>query len=278
MGSRYFFQPSSPDEILDGFNSSMSGKKLLFLDELMWGGDRSKAGTLKKLITEKHWTIKTKHLPDYTTKNLFGVIIASNEQWVVPAGTNARRWCVLDCDNELAGIDHKKSDTLKSIYTELADPIKILNLAKTLYTWDLSKFEDRKPPQTDGLRTQKMMSFRPWEKYAYQALNQGFFEEQDNEYNFGCFASKLNIFKNYQRSMSDKHTTAKVFWANMQEMIGGDLGKTKMIRQNGAITRGFILPTLENSRNSFKTFIGDVGWTFDEIEEDDEIETDDEDE
>jgi hypothetical protein len=279
MGSKYFFQPSSPDEILDGFNSSMAAKKLLFMDELFWGGDRGKSGTLKKLITETHWTIKTKHLPDYVIKNLFGVFIASNEGWVVPAGTNARRWFVLEVDNELAGIEHKHLDIIQSIYKELEDPVKVLALAKTFYEWDLSDFNDRRPPQTAGLRTQKMMSFRPCEKFAHQALNDGVIPGlEDEEFKFGEFAVKSSILKAYQKTMNDKHLASKIFWDNMEEMLGGDFKKTKTKKLSGEVKRGFVLPTLEEARNTFRSFIGDSQWTFDDISSEAEDEDEDEDE
>ena len=269
MGAKYFFQPSSPDEILDGFNSTMAGKKLLFMDELFWGGDRGKAGTLKKLITETHWTIKTKHLPDYVVKNLFGVIIASNEGWVVPAGTNARRWFVLEVDNELAGIEHKHQDVVQSIYEELENPAKVLALAKTFYEWDLSEFNDRRPPQTTGLRTQKMMSFRPWEKFAHQALNDGVIpgSGEEEEFKFGTFAIKSSLFEAYQKTMNDKHIASKVFWENMQEMLGGEFNKTKPKKIHGKSVRGFMLPPLEEARKAFRSYIGDANWPFDECQD-----------
>lgn len=222
---------------------------------------------------------QNKTLPDYAIKILFGVLIASNEQWVDPAGTNARRWFVLEVDNELAGIEHKHLDTIQSISDELEDPLKILALAKTFYEWDLSDFNDRRPPQTTGLRTQKLMSFRPWEKFAHQALNDGVIpgSGEEEEFKFGTFAIKSSILKAYQKIMNDKHVASKIFWENMQEMLGGDFKKTKPKTIQGKSVRGFVLPALEEARNTFRSYIGDAHWHFDQISrsEDEEDEDDD---
>ena len=41
-------------------------------------------------------TTEVKQLDPITTRNISRFIIASNEDWVVPAGLKARRWAVLD--------------------------------------------------------------------------------------------------------------------------------------------------------------------------------------
>jgi hypothetical protein len=281
IGSKYFFQPSTSDEVLQGFNSSMSGKKIVYLNELFWGGDKNKAGTLKKLITEKVFTVKTKFLPDYVLKNVFGIVIDGNDLWVVPAGANARRYFVLDVSNELAGIDSDFS-IIKELTDELSDPLKVKALARTLYKWDLTNFNDRKPPQTDGLRNQKMLSFTPWQRFIHKALNEGeICGRRDNDtitYSFGdSRVVKNEIFDQYRFVMKDKHMSPKIFWEKVSEMTGGNYVTTKNLRINGNQKRCISVPELEQARNAFQLYIGDRGWKFDDISTTDENEDEGED-
>jgi hypothetical protein len=104
MGDEYVYQPGSPNGVLGEFNSALEGVKLLYLDELVWGGDKQKAGILKKMVTEQNLDINRKHMPSYCVKNLLNICMSSNEDWVVPAGLNARRYLICDVDNELAGV------------------------------------------------------------------------------------------------------------------------------------------------------------------------------
>ena len=107
LGSNYFFQPSSADEILGNFNANLGSKLLCFIDEMVWGGDKSKAGCLKKLVTESEFTLKQKYMPDQIMNNSINLIMASNEEWVIPGGTTDTRWLVLEVSDELAQMTDK---------------------------------------------------------------------------------------------------------------------------------------------------------------------------
>ena len=274
IGEKYFFQPSSPDEILGGYNSSMSGKKLIFLDECVWGGDKQKSGTLKKLITEDRYTVKTKFLPDYILRNVMNLIMASNEEWCVPAGTNARRYLVLEILNELSGITKKNDEIIKDIMNEINSSEGVLSLAKTFYEWDLSDFNDRRPPQTDGLRTQKIHTFSPCQRFIHTALNEG----EIGEYKFGSLVVKTDLFKFFKDESKDKHMSPKIFWDNVADMIGGEYSKTKPRKINGESKRCVALPSLKDAQKSFRLYIGDEKWKFDTSIEEDGDDIDDSDE
>lgn len=267
IGEKYFFQPSSSEEILGGYNSSMSGKKIIFLDECVWGGDKAKAGILKKLITEERYTVKTKFLPDYVLKNVMNLIMASNEEWCVPAGTHARRYLVLDLLNELSGIGNKTEKIIKTIVDEINSKDGLLSLARTFYEWDLSDFNDRRPPQTDGLRTQKIHTFSPCQRFIFNALNEGAIGETP----FDTYVKKSDLFDAFKNDTRDKHMAQKIFWNNVAEMIGGDFTKTVPRRVNGVSMRCIKLPKLEDARDAFRRYIGDDDWAFDDLIQDTHI-------
>ena len=54
--------------------------------------DKQAEGTLKRLITEPTLFIEAKGRDAITVPNYLHVMLASNEQWIVPAGENERRY------------------------------------------------------------------------------------------------------------------------------------------------------------------------------------------
>jgi hypothetical protein len=147
IGPQHFEQPSSSEDVLGKFTGILAGKALIFLDELVWGGDKQKAGILKKLITEGKGTVNEKFEPVRKFLNVVNLIMASNEDWVVPAGNNARRFMMLDVLNNHT--DKEKDDV------RLTCPY---SFAKFLYDRDISKFEHNKIIATSGLAAQKELS------------------------------------------------------------------------------------------------------------------------
>jgi hypothetical protein len=212
-------QPSSPNHVLGDFNSSLEGTKLLYLDELVWGGDKQKAGTLKKLITEQYLDINRKHMPSYSVKNLLNICMSSNEDWVVPAGLNARRYLICDVDNELAGIN--LSQEAKQDLRNILDT-NILRFAKALYDWDISEFDDRCPPQTAGLRAQKMLTFGPIDKYWHTCLVNGYITIQTSgnarEYRFGGDIPKEEMYEEFCRQANTRYVSSVQFWVHINKI------------------------------------------------------------
>ena len=82
------------------FSGHLEQTVLLFADEVVWGGDKKASGKLKGLVTEKVITTERKGIDAVSQRNFAHVIMASNNDWVVPAGPNSRRWFVTDVSNK----------------------------------------------------------------------------------------------------------------------------------------------------------------------------------
>ena len=129
IGNQYFFQPSNSNQVLGNFNGQMRNCLVCFMDEMVWGGDKEKAGTIKKLATETVNYINDKFAPIIKVKNIANLFMASNEEWVVPAGATEQRWLVLNVDDELAICSKPMKN---KIVKEILD-IDIKQLAKFFY-------------------------------------------------------------------------------------------------------------------------------------------------
>lgn len=95
---------TSPDHFVGGrFNAHMAEGLYLFADECYWSGDRAHEGKLKGLITEPTILVEPKGVDPYAVDNALHILISSNNQWVVPAGVNARRFVVSDVSPRYRG-------------------------------------------------------------------------------------------------------------------------------------------------------------------------------
>src|SRR5262249_10735313 len=93
---------SSPDHLVGRFNAHLRQCAFLFADEAYAVADRSAEGRLKRLITDPTITIEGKGRDIITAPNHLHVMIASNEDWVVPAGEIERRFVVQEVANDHA--------------------------------------------------------------------------------------------------------------------------------------------------------------------------------
>src|SRR6516162_6862246 len=85
---------SSPEHLTGRFNAHLRQCCFLFADEAYAPRDKSAEGTLKRLITEPTITIEQKGRDPIEVPNLLHVMMASNNDWVVPAGAHERRFMV----------------------------------------------------------------------------------------------------------------------------------------------------------------------------------------
>ena len=85
---------SSPEHLTGRFNAHLRQCSFLFADEAYAPRDKSAEGTLKRLITEPTITIEQKGRDPIEVPNLLHVMMASNNDWVVPAGAHERRFMV----------------------------------------------------------------------------------------------------------------------------------------------------------------------------------------
>ena len=74
----HFIHIQNQRHLTGNFNVHLKDKLLVYADEAFWGGDKSMAGVLKGLITEKQIFIEPKGLNAFPVDNHMRFIIASN--------------------------------------------------------------------------------------------------------------------------------------------------------------------------------------------------------
>jgi hypothetical protein len=168
LWGRHFLQISDPKHLVGSFNAHLRDCVVLFGDEAFWAGDKKHESVLKMLVTEEMLAIEPKGFDVEVAPNYLHIIMASNEDWVVPAGVHDRRFFVLDVSDE------RIRDT--SYFQRLSDQMEGGGREALLYylmTYDLTDFDVRVIPDTAALAEQKMMSLGPQEKWWFDKLSNG---------------------------------------------------------------------------------------------------------
>ena len=165
---QHYLQIFSSKSLTGQFNSHLRDCIVLFADEAVWAGSKQEQSILQGVITEPYLFIEGKGRDQYQTRNMLHLIIATNNQWSVPAGLDERRFLALNVS------DDKKQNIpyFKAIDKELKAGGKARWLWELLKQ-DLSKFDVFDVPQTEELVNQKMLSLEPWEEWWYHRLQDG---------------------------------------------------------------------------------------------------------
>lgn len=165
---RHYFLVDDPRYVTGQFNAHMASCLLLQADEAVWAGDKAAEGRLKGLVTAPIQQIENKGVDPIRLKNHVRLVMTSNEDWVVPAGKDERRFCVLDVDPRCA----QQSDYFREMDEQLANG-GLEALLADLLAFDLSTVNLRAIPKTAALLEQKVRSLDSVERWLYDLLMRG---------------------------------------------------------------------------------------------------------
>jgi hypothetical protein len=132
---------------------------------------------LKGLITERTLNIEGKGKDVVRTKNMLHIMMASNSDWVVPAGLEERRFCILD-----VGDKHIQDKVYFGAIYEQMENGGYAAMLYDLLDLDLSDFDIRDVPDTQGLRDQKLLSMDPQTAWWFQKLKDGSLPSKDGQW------------------------------------------------------------------------------------------------
>lgn len=165
---RHYFQVDDARYVTGNFNAHMAACLLLQADEAVWAGDKAAEGRIKGLVTSEFQMIEAKGIDAIRIRNFVRLFLTSNEDWVIPAGMNERRFCVLDVNPQCA----QRHDYFREMDAEL-DAGGRERLLHDLLNFDLSAVNLREIPKTAALLDQKMRSFDPLESWWFNRLIAG---------------------------------------------------------------------------------------------------------
>ena len=165
---QHFIYITNARHLTGNFNAHLRDAVVVFADEAFFAGDRSHASVLKGMVTDPLITIEAKYRNAVTARNVTHLILASNENWVIPAGVDERRFCVFDVSAARRG-DH---EYFKALHDQMENG-GVAAMLHDLQNHDLSGFNVRVFPATEALIDQKVQSLRGPEAWLHDCLQQG---------------------------------------------------------------------------------------------------------
>jgi Family of unknown function (DUF5906)/Bifunctional DNA primase/polymerase, N-terminal len=165
---RHFIHVTDPRHVVGNFNSHLADKLLIFVDEGFFAGDRRHAAVLKGMITEPRVIIEPKGINAFSIPNYRRVVFASNEDWVVPAGLDERRFAVFR-------VNGRRSQDRK-YFGAIIDELKGGGYEALMYDlmhFDLSTANVAKIPKTAALWDQKRLTFDAATTFWFEQLLAG---------------------------------------------------------------------------------------------------------
>lgn len=165
---RHYLAVSDSKRLVSNFNAHLRDCVVLFADEAFYAGDKKHESILKALITEDLMAIELKGKDVEMGASCLHMIMASNDDWAVPASMEDRRFFVLDVrDDRRNAHDHFAAIVAQ---LEAGGYSALLDL---LLKMDIRTFNVRQRPETKALETEKLMSLGPVEAYWYECLRNG---------------------------------------------------------------------------------------------------------
>jgi hypothetical protein len=167
---RHALAIQSPELIVGRFNAHLQDTIFLFADEAVRPYDRIAESRLKALITEPRLSYEGKGRDVLQAQNFLHIMMASNEQWVIPAGLDDRRFLVSEANTKWQG----RRDKWEKLYTELENGgygRMLLDLGsrhKLPAGW-----HPRHIPSTNALIDQKIRNMKPIWQFFFNACVEG---------------------------------------------------------------------------------------------------------
>ncbi|WP_257288793.1 DUF5906 domain-containing protein, partial [Endozoicomonas sp. SESOKO2] len=246
---KHFQHVSNPEHLVGRFNGNLASTLLVFADEAFWAGDKAKLGALKTLITESRRMIEMKHKDALEVENYARVIMASNEDWVVPAEVDERRFCATRVS------DSRKGDTkyFEAIIHERdnggVEALMHLLKNRVLEGKDLRKF-----PVTGALLGQKVRNLKSHEQWLYDHLQMA---EVDGK-SFDDSFVKTRLYNSYVEYCHRLHKRGIVdsgtFFKWLRRTIPGIADSRPLLE--GKAVRHVTFPSLDECRKAFEGWIG----------------------
>ena len=229
---------------------------MFVLDEAFWSGDKQSEGIIKDLVTGSKHVIEHKGKEPYSVRNLTRIAIIGNEDWVVPASHDERRWAVFD-----VGSGRRQDRDFFKRMREGLDAGGNRHLLRYLLDYELGDINAA--PDTKGLLRQKHASLEPFEQWWLDCLMSGCLVSSD----FSTWPDEVVTTRfqaAYQKYMRDRNIRTRSLDSRS---IGRTLStvvpsiKRNRVRRDDGLCYVYTLPSLDIARQDWEQHIGSkVEW------------------
>lgn len=256
----HFLVASDKRYLCGNFNGHMERLLFLVLDEAFWSGDKGAEGILKSLITSRKHLIEHKGKEPYAVANRLRVAIVGNEDWLVPASSDERRYAVFHVG------DGRKQD--RAFFTRMREGMESGGyrlLLRYLLDYPLAGVDVNAAPVTKALVDQKHESLDPWGQWWLDCLTEGTLLGSDfpPEWDGGViekdkFRAAYNKYLR-DRKITSRALSARAFGRSLLKVCPS-MGSTQQRTSTGFI-QVYKFPPLDQARKEWeKVHGGAVDW------------------
>lgn len=275
---RHFLQIADSKHLIGNFNSHLRDAVIVFADEAFYAGDKKHESILKTLVTEGTLLIEGKGVDAEVAQNCIHLMMASNSNWVVPAGDHERRYFVLDVNSVHRQDSSYFSAIMKQMenggYNALLLHLRSLNVSPDV-------FNVRNMPRTLALGQQQDYTLSYEESWWYEKLRKA--ELLNGKQGWPPHVVKDELFADwvsYTKTLNVQRRLTETAWNLFMKRELGELSKKQQMVQvveydeRGVKTtrteRKYVLtiPGVARCRELWDLNHGARDWSSDRIEDD----------
>jgi hypothetical protein len=257
-------QVSKIDQVVGKFTSALERNYIICMDEALFAGDRQAIDNLKSIVTEQYLHIEQKFQPSRTIESVHRLFAASNHEHFAHVEADDRRFVFLRVSN----VHQQDTQYFSTIASAISNPETIKALIYYLKRKDITKFNVRVKPKSTEQLSQKIKSLQGFERFWYEVLCTGDLKgmgKTSDPWTESIFISTNNLLENYKEfnKAAEKYQPLQV--SQIQDTIKRVCPKAKTgIRESFTDwqkkvhqRRGMRLPSLNEARTDFGTYIGE---------------------
>jgi hypothetical protein len=250
----HFLLTSNRRYLVGNFNGHLENCLLFALDEAFWSGDKQAEGTLKNLITGREHVIEHKGKEPYTVSNKTRIVIIGNEDWLVPAAYDERRFAVFD-----VGDGNKQDRKFFDDMRRGMDQGGYRSLLRYLLDYNCSGVELNQAPATQGLNEQKLHSleaFHQWWLACIEDGRMGEFELGTNPITIECERFRGLFRRDAQERQIRSRLLEPRTIRRLLNLCVKSITRIRLAKHEGHQPWAYRIPSLPICRQEWDAFMG----------------------
>jgi len=245
----HFLHIINQGQLTGRFNNHLKDALLVFADEAFWAGDKGGEGILKGIITEPTISVEPKGKDVFTVKNHVRLIVASNEDWVVPAGLEERRFCVLDVSDEHMQDSGYFGPVFKQILSGGAQA-----MLHDMLRLEISDVDLRQAPKTAALLEQIEFSMDTVTRFWFERIMDGTLSAEHGGWQEYVITEKFHAdYVLFSNQLGKRHCLSNnAFSKKLRDLCPGMWRKQVPGEAYGTRKWALFFPPLETCRSEFE--------------------------
>jgi hypothetical protein len=251
----HFLLTSNRRYLVGNFNGHLENCLLFVLDEAFWSGDKQAEGILKDLITGREHVVEHKGKEPYRVANKTRIVIIGNEDWLVPASYDERRFAVFDV------AEGRKQD--RPFFQSMRAGMEARGyrvLLRYLLDYDITGLDFNSAPSTKALLEQKEHTLEPFQQWWLSCLQNGEIICLDfTGWPVEIECDRLrSAYVRYikERQIRSRIPDARLIGRFLKQCAPSIARKRVSKREDGTQPRYYTIPTVSIARAEWDLFIG----------------------